>query len=133
MRSAPEGAEVGKGKPPRHSRFSKGESGNPKGRPKGAKNVSTIIQEAANSAVTATIDGKQRRISKLAASAMQLATKAASGDTRLLNTFLDRMEEIEAKANASSPIQFPFEASDLEVLKAIHERMKLCGAPEAFE
>ena len=30
--------EVGYGKPPKSSRFKKGKSGNPKGRPKGAKN-----------------------------------------------------------------------------------------------
>ena len=32
------GYEVGNGKPPEHSRFKPGQSGNPRGRPKGAKN-----------------------------------------------------------------------------------------------
>ena len=36
--------------------------------------------EAAKAPVMATIDGKRRKISKLVASAMQLATKAAGGD-----------------------------------------------------
>ena len=84
----PESVKVGRGNPPRHTRFSKGKSGNLKGRPKGSKNLSTIIMEAANAQVMPTIDGKPRRISKLYATAMQLATKAAGGDQRSIGNFL---------------------------------------------
>jgi len=53
--------KVGRGNPPRHTQFPKGKSGNPAGRPKGSKNFSTIIMEAASDHVTATVDGKKRR------------------------------------------------------------------------
>ncbi len=39
------GYEVGYGKPPAASRFKKGQSGNPKGRPKVTKNVSNMLEE----------------------------------------------------------------------------------------
>ena len=45
--------EVGYGKPPRHSRFVKGQSGNPRGRPAGAKNFTTLLEEALNEPVCA--------------------------------------------------------------------------------
>jgi hypothetical protein len=41
--------EVGYGKPPRETRFAKGQSGNPRGRPSGAKNFATLLREALTS------------------------------------------------------------------------------------
>ena len=46
--------EVGRGKPPVHSRFKKGQSGNPRGRP--AKNLAVLLAAALNETVTVTED-----------------------------------------------------------------------------
>ena len=116
--------------PPKHTQFRKGQSGNKKGRPKGSKNLSTVLMEAARDQVTATIGGKQRKISKLQATAMQLATKAAGGDPASVAKFLDWVDEIERRAAAAKPAEFPFSAADREVLHAIHERMRLCSPPQ---
>src|SRR6266581_1429571 len=56
--------EVGYGKPPRHSRFVKGQSGNPRGRPPGAKNLVTLLNKALNELVIVTEDGGRRKITK---------------------------------------------------------------------
>jgi hypothetical protein len=125
--------KVGPGNPPKDKQFRKGTSGNPKGRPKGSKNLSTILMDAARDQVTATIDGKPRKITKLQATAMQLATKAAGGDMASAAKFLDWMDEIESRALASRPVQFPFNDIDLEVLREIYDRMKQCEPNETPE
>jgi hypothetical protein len=119
-------SNVGRGHPPKHTQFPKGKSGNPKGRPKGSKNLSTLLREAADDQVFATIDGEARKISKLQATTMQLATKAASGDQAAMKQFLEWMDEIEARAAAARPSQFPLTEADIEVIRETYERMKQC-------
>lgn len=114
---------IGRAKPPRHTQFKKGVSGNKAGRPKGSKNLSTLIMEAAHGQVTATIDGKQRKISKVQATTMQLATKAAAGDPKAMLKFLDWVDEIETRAAAARPSQYPVSDADMEVIKAVHDRL----------
>jgi hypothetical protein len=125
--------KIGRGNPPKHTQFKPGVSGNKKGRPKGSKNLSTLLMAAANGQVTATIDGKKRKISNIHASTMQLATKAASGDHASIVRFLDWVDEMERRAAAAKPAEFPFSEADLQVLRAIYERMKLCSHPQAGE
>jgi hypothetical protein len=79
--------------------------------------------EAAHGHVTATIDGKKRKISKVQATTMQLATKAAAGDPKAMLKFLDWVDEIEARAAAARPSQYPVSDTDMEVIKAVHDRL----------
>ena len=125
--------KVGRGNPPKHTQFRKGTTGNPKGRPKGSKNLSTYLMEAARDQVSATVGGKTRKISKIQATAMQLATKAAGGDQAAIGKFLDWMDEIETRAAAVKPSQFPLSAPDIEVLRAAYERMKQCDTEKPGE
>lgn len=122
--------KVGRGNASQQTHFKKGDRRNPKGRPKGSKNLSTLIMEAANDRVTVTVDGEKRRISKSQAAAMQLATKAAGGDQRAIAQFLDWIDAVESREAAKKPSQFPLSAFDLEVLHAVYERMKQCAAGE---
>jgi hypothetical protein len=116
----------GRGKRSGRTHYKKGESGNKRGRPLGSKNISTLFTQAANNPVTATIGGKQRTISTLHATIMQLAKKAAGGDHRAAVKFIDYVDKMESRAAATRPTQFPLSEPDLEVLRAVYERMKLC-------
>ena len=122
--------KVGRGNPPVHTRFRKGTSGNKAGRPQGSRNIRTILMEAARSRVDVTIDGKSRTISKAQATAMQLSTQAANGNPKAMNKFLDWIDEIERRAAADKPADYPFGAGDLEVLRAIEKRMRDCMPPK---
>src|SRR5439155_1781990 len=53
--------EVGYGKPPRHTRFGLGRSGNPRGRPGGSKKLSTLLSEALKEPVIVVENGRRRK------------------------------------------------------------------------
>ena len=80
--------EIGYGKPPMHSRFQKGESGNPKGRPKGTKNFRTDLIEELQEVILVREGGAERRISKQRAILKSLSTNAIKGDVRAANTIV---------------------------------------------
>jgi Family of unknown function (DUF5681) len=88
MSEVDETYEIGYQKPPKHTQFAKGCSGNPRGRPKGSKNVFSVVQKAAQEKITVTQNGKVRKITKIEASAVQLSNKAASGDPRATREIL---------------------------------------------
>lgn len=64
---------------------------------------------------------------------MQLATKAAGGDQQAMNKLLDWIDEIQAREAAIKPVQFPFSALDLEVLRETYERLKQCAPVQKTE
>ena len=93
---------VGKGKPPEHTRFQKGQSGNPAGRRRGSKNVATLLEQVLNERVVVTENGKRKRITKLEAMLKQLANKAASGDHRAIKLLMPLAETCIGSSNAAA-------------------------------
>ncbi|MEM0948211.1 MAG: DUF5681 domain-containing protein [Pseudomonadota bacterium] len=73
---------VGYGKPPKSTRFRPGQSGNPRGRPKGARGVGKVLEEALSQEVSVTEGGRTSRITKREALILSLVTKALKGDMR---------------------------------------------------
>jgi hypothetical protein len=73
--------QVGRGKPPLHSRFQKGQSGNPRGpRP---KSLPALPVDALDEKVVATIDGEHREIINREAIVTQLVNKSTGADLLL--------------------------------------------------
>jgi len=77
-----DGYQVGYGKPPRHTRFKPGRSGNPRGRPSGARGLKTDLSRALSGRHVIQINGKPLKGNRQELMMLTLATRAASGDLR---------------------------------------------------
>jgi len=118
--------EIGRGKPPRHAGFQKGRSGNPKGRPKGSKNLATLLAEALDEKVMVTEDGRRRRVTKRELVIKQLVNKSASADLRAIKQLTDIVQGVERRtaASAAPPSPPAFTAADEEVIAELKKRME---------
>jgi hypothetical protein len=112
---------VGPGKPPRHTRFKPGQSGNPKGRPKGSKNFATILQQQLTKKITITVDGKPRRMTVQEVIARRLATDSMKGTTKAMELLikLTSVKSDEAEKDAARETELP----DKDALRRIHKRI----------
>lgn len=117
-------ATVGYCNPPGGTRFKKGVSGNPKGRPKGSLNVATVFMKTLRERVVINENGQRKTVTKLEAALKQLVNKSASGDIRALRQLIELARDAEAKQNASA-VQNPVTNElDQEVMEGIIERFR---------
>lgn len=80
---------VGYGRPPKHSRFKPGRSGNPRGRPKSARGLRTLLREEMHERVSVTENGKTKKLSKLQIIIKRLVERAAKGDPKAISSLID--------------------------------------------
>jgi hypothetical protein len=109
-------------KPPLHTRFKKGQSGNPRGRP--AKNLPTLLAAALNEKVTVTENGKRRKVTKREAVIAQLVNKSASAELRATKMLIDMLRDIERRAEAAMAEKNPFSPTDKEVVQQLIARLR---------
>jgi hypothetical protein len=74
--------EVGRGKPPEHTRFAPGQCGNPKGRPKKQTDPDMALLNELNDSVLVTESSRRKSILKLEVMIKQIVNKAVSGDLK---------------------------------------------------
>jgi hypothetical protein len=118
----PETYEVGYGKPPAHSRFEPGQSGNPQGRPKGSLNFATTLLKTLRERVVINENGRRKEITKLQAAVKQLVNKAASGDLRALNQLIGVMHYAEQRAAEETVPDEVLNEQDEQVMLTILKR-----------
>jgi len=120
--------EIGFGKPPKHSRFRKGLSGNPKGRPKGRRNLATVLERTLQEKVVINENGVRKTVTKLEAAAKQLVNKAAAGDLAALRQLTALAgSSVEQGVDASTN---QLAAADLEVMQGVLKRLEGCAKGE---
>jgi hypothetical protein len=88
---------VGYRRPPVATRFRPGQSGNPRGRPKGARNLSSVVAAALGERVAVNENGRRMRITKLEAAVKQLVNRAASGEARATQLLIQLVQANEAQ------------------------------------
>lgn len=110
--------EVGYGKPPQQHRFKRGQSGNPRGRPKGARGFKTLLEEELGATVTISAGGKKQKVSVVSAALKRLVQRAVSdGDLRALEKLLGYAQSLEAARPAEASAPSPDDLAILEQLK----------------
>src|SRR6516225_1371379 len=81
----PNGAQtfsVGYGRPPVHSRFKPGQSGNPKGRRKGQRNVRTVVDGELSQRIRVREGNRTRSLTKLDGSSSRWSTPRSRATPR---------------------------------------------------
>jgi hypothetical protein len=115
--------EVGYGKPPKSGQFVKGRSGNPKGRPKGSKNLASIVQRESRQPVRVNGPRGPRTVTKAELTVMQMGNKSAQGDARASRDFLQLLRWSEESLSSQTGPTTSHEA-DQEVVKDLYRRWK---------
>ncbi len=114
---------VGYRRPPTPSQFKPGQSGNPAGRPKGARNASSLAREALDRPINVKVKGTSRKMSVRKAAYLRLAEKAVAGDVKALE-FLLSLESAENALGPDYTRMQPLSAQDLDLLQGYFDRRR---------
>ena len=121
--------DVGYGKPPQHTRFKKGCSGHPAGRPRGSTNVTSELQELLAARTTIKVNGAVQKVRTAKAICLALIQKALGGDVRAFSKIVDIIgpamaDELKATASPSS--------ADVDILRRAWIALVGRRLPRAF-
>jgi hypothetical protein len=114
--------EVGYGKPPKSTQFQPGKSGNPKGRPKGIRNLNTDLEEELSLQILVTEGGTQQQTTKQRAMLKSLFAKALNGDVRASGVLINLILGLEQTRIAAQSKEAMAE-EDLAILEAFKQKI----------
>lgn len=102
MAKKPTDYEVGYGKPPAHTRFKKGQSGNPKGRRKGTQNLATDLAEELGERIRVREGDREYWASKQRAILKALMARASKGDVRAISVLFSLAKAVKSEPAATA-------------------------------
>lgn len=125
----PEGDyEVGYGKPPKHTQFKKGQSGNPSGKAKKEASLRAALDKILNTKVSVAKNGQQVRMTKLEAALEMLVQKAMQGSHLHLKLLMQIIEMGEAPLGPEAALVLA--EADLAVLESHADWVAVVEAAE---
>ena len=104
---------VGYGRPPVHTRFKPGQSGNPRGRAKGQRNVHTVVDEVLSQRITIRERNRTRSVTKLEAVIVTMVNAALRGDAKAQASLIALLRLLGMTGEPpQAPTQEPFTVDD---------------------
>ena len=114
---------VGYRKPPLQTRFRKGKSGNPKGRPKGSRNLKTDLLEEVEKKIMLKVDGRTQSVSRRQALVKTMVADALRGNPKARALVLSLLSQYEVVEEAPSE-KLPTAAEDQKILERFIRRRR---------
>lgn len=96
--------DVGYGRPPKKNQFKKGQSGNPRGRPKGAKSLKTIARRLLTEKISVRTARGENRVTRIEAMMMKLIESASKGDFRALQAMFVLYQQVMPDEPIDGPV-----------------------------
>jgi hypothetical protein len=113
---------VGYKRPPQEQKWKKGQSGNPRGRPPGHRNLAAAITAILNESVDVKVDGESRPVTKLEAAVRTLVDRSIKGDAHQLQQLFTEIHKNEAKAEQTAAAE-TLGPADKKVMDALYARL----------
>ena len=116
--------EVGYCKPPRHTQFKPGQSGNPRGRPKGTKNLKTDLIEELGERIVIREGDQPKKVSKQRAIVKSLVTRTLNGDTRAANLITSMMLRLLDTGEGTPEVEDALHHDERDILDDFERRVR---------
>jgi Family of unknown function (DUF5681) len=123
--------EVGYGRPPKEGQFTKGRSGNPKGRPKGSKNIATMFNEITRELINVTENGRTKTVTRIEAVLHRMTNEALSGKPQLIREFIQLSRAFEEVEKSEEVLTEPNEREAVVLQNVLKRMMRTSDSAEA--